>query len=100
MSKKIKVIHPGEILKEEFLKPFKISQYKLAKDINVSPKRINEITHGKRAITADTALRLGKYFNTSTQFWINLQTHYDLEKQSEELSDVLKYEIKPLAVGV
>ncbi len=100
MTKKIESIYPGEILKEEFLTPLNITEYRLAKDINVSPKRINEITHGKRAITADTALRLGKYFNTSTQFWINLQTHYDLEKQSEELSDVLKYEIKPLAVGV
>ncbi|MDD4995943.1 MAG: HigA family addiction module antitoxin [Patescibacteria group bacterium] len=89
MSKKIKPIHPGEILREEFLKPFKISQYRLSKDINVSPRRINEIIHGTRAISADTALRLGKYFNTSPHFWLNLQSRYDLTVESSELTDIL-----------
>jgi addiction module HigA family antidote len=89
MSKKIKPIHPGEILREEFLKPFKISQYRLSKDINVSPRRINEIIHGIRAISADTALRLGKYFNTSPHFWLNLQSRYDLTVESSELTDIL-----------
>ena len=77
-NKKLPPIHPGEILKEEFLEPMGISQYRLAKDISVPPRRINEIVHGKRAITADTALRLGRFFNISPQFWLNLQTRYDL----------------------
>ena len=76
-------IHPGEILMKEFLEPMDISQYRLAKDISVPPRRINEIVHGKRAITADTALRLSRYFGTSERFWINLQTRYDLELQKE-----------------
>ena len=79
---------------EEFLKPFGITQYRLAKDINVPPRRINEIVHSTRAITADTALRLGRYFNMSPQFWINLQSHYELEVQSEKLSDNLYQEVK------
>ena len=87
---KIPSIHPGEILKEEFLDAFSITQYRLAKDINVPPRRINEIVHGKRAITADTALRLGRYFKISPQFWINLQAHYDLEVESEKLGDRLE----------
>lgn len=94
MAKKMPSIHPGEILMEEFLKPLKISQYRLAKDINVAPRRINEIIHGIRAISADTALRLGKYFNTSPHFWLNLQSHYDLTIESEELTKVLKNEVK------
>ena len=96
MPKKIQPIHPGEILREEFLKGFNITEYRLAKDIAVSPRRINEIVHGERAITADTALRLGKYFNMSPQFWLNLQSHYELEKQEEELARVLKYKVKTL----
>lgn len=91
--KKIPPVHPGEILLEEFLKPMNISQYRLANDINVPPRRINEIVHGKRRITADTALRLGRYFNMSPQFWTNLQSHYDLEVESEKLSDRLKDEV-------
>lgn len=91
--KKMPPIHPGEILLEEFLKPMEISQYKLAHDINVPPRRINEIVHGKRSITADTALRLGRYFNMSAQFWINLQSHYDLEVESDKLSDRLTQEV-------
>ena len=91
---KIKPTHPGEILIEEFLKPFNISQYKLAKDINVPPIRINQIVHGKRAISADTALRLSKYFGISAEFWLNLQTHYDLELESDKLEKVLKIDVK------
>ena len=72
-------ITPGEILEEEFLLPMELSQYRVAKDIHVSPRRINEIVKGKRAITADTALRLGRYFGTTAQFWLNLQGSYELE---------------------
>lgn len=90
MSKKIKPIHPGEILNEEFLESLGLSQYRLSKDIGVSPRRINEIVHGLRSITADTALRLGKYFNISPQFWLNLQSHYDLEIEADSLTKVLK----------
>ena len=75
-------IHPGEILMEEFLEPMGISQYRLAKDISVPPRRINEIVHGKRSISADTALRLGRFFGMSPQFWLNLQTRYDLDTTS------------------
>jgi antitoxin HigA-1 len=87
-------IHPGEILLEEFLEPMGISQYRLAKAIGVAPRRINEIVHGKRAITADTALRLGRFFGMEAQFWVNLQTHYDLEVAEEALEGTLK-RIKP-----
>ena len=93
-EKKIHPIHPGEILFEEFLKPMNISQYKLAKDINIPARRINEIVHGKRAITANTALRLGHYFGMSPQFWINLQTHYDLEVESDKLAGQLEREVR------
>ncbi len=95
-KKKIKSIHPGEILMEEFLIPFNITQYRLAKDIAVAPRRVNEIVHKTRAITADTALRLGKYFGTSPQFWLNLQSRYELETQEEALSDILKRKVKVL----
>ncbi len=87
---KILPIHPGEILLEEFLKPLGISQYRLAKDIGVPPRRINEIIHCKRAISANTALRLGRYFNMTPQFWINIQTHYDLEVEKDKIYDVLE----------
>jgi len=90
-------IHPGEILLEEFLSPMKISQYRLAKDINVDPRRINEIVHGKRAITADTAFRLGFYFGISPDFWMNLQSHYDLERLALESGDVIQREVKARA---
>jgi len=86
-------IHPGEILIEEFLKPMAVTQYRLAKDINVDPRRVNEIVQGKRAITADTALRLSRYFGTTERFWMNLQTRYDLEIQREELGDRLQNEV-------
>ena len=90
-------IHPGEILAEEFLKPLGITQYRLAKDINVDPRRINEIVLGKRTISADTALRLSRYFGTSERFWMNLQARYDLEVQREQLGDRLDKEEKVLA---
>ena len=93
-NKKVPPIHPGEILKEEFLDEMGISQYKLAKDINVPARRINEIVHQKRAISADTALRLGRYFGISPQFWINLQSHYDLEIQIDKLGTKLESEVK------
>jgi len=94
MTKKIRPIHPGEILMEEFLIPLKISQYRLAKDIGVAPRRINEIVHGLRSVSADTALRLGKYFNTSPQFWLNLQSRFDLEIEAEGMAYILKNEVK------
>ncbi|MCH7610994.1 MAG: HigA family addiction module antidote protein [Chloroflexi bacterium] len=90
-------IHPGEILLEEFLKPMGITQYRLAKDVSVDPRRINEIVHGKRSISADTALRLGRYFGTSARFWVNLQSHYDLERLKMELGDRLEQEVKIFA---
>ncbi|MDP4008715.1 MAG: HigA family addiction module antitoxin [Candidatus Peregrinibacteria bacterium] len=96
---KLKPTHPGEVLQEEFLLPLDISQYRLAKDINVPAIRINQIVHGKRAISADTALRLGKYFSTSPEFWLNLQTHYDLEFESDKLEKELKIEVKILQIS-
>jgi addiction module HigA family antidote len=90
-------IHPGEILLEEFLKPMGLTQYRLAKDTSVDPRRINEIVHGSRAISADTALRLGRYFGTTPQFWLNLQAHYDLEVQEQALGNRLEEEVKVLA---
>jgi addiction module HigA family antidote len=99
-KKKLSPIHPGGILEEEFLKPMGISQYRLSKDISVPPRRINEIVHGKRSITADTALRLGKYFGISAQFWLNLQTRYDLEITEDLLIDRLDKEVHALNVNV
>ena len=93
MDEKLPPIHPGEILMEEFLKPLNISQYRLAKEISVSPRRINEIVHGLRAITPDTALRLSRYFGLSERFWINLQTRYDLEKEKDRLQVRLDKEV-------
>jgi addiction module HigA family antidote len=89
-------VHPGEILLEEFLKPLGLSQYRLAHDISVPPRRINEIVHGTRAITADTALRLGRYFKTSGQFWLNLQSRHDLEVETDRLRHRLDREVKVL----
>ena len=90
-------IHPGEVLLEEFLKPMNISQNKLGRDISVSPRRINEIVLAKRSITADTALRLGRYFNVSERFWLGLQDDYDLEEARRKLGDRLQ--IKCLRIG-
>jgi addiction module HigA family antidote len=89
-------IHPGEILLHEFLGPMGISQYRLAKDTSVPPRRINEIVHGKRAISADTALRLSRYFGMSERFWMNLQIRYDLEVQKEQLRGRLEEEVSVL----
>ena len=96
-NKKLIPIHPGEILIEEFLKPMGISQYRLAKDISVPPRRINEIVHGKRSISADTALRLGRYFGISPQFWLNLQTRFDLEITEDLLAERLEKEVQVLS---
>ncbi len=90
----MKPIHPGEILLEEFLKPFNISQYRLAKDINVPARRINEIVHCTRAISANTALRLSKFFGNSAQFWLNLQTKYDLEVQEDAFAKELEKDVR------
>ena len=86
-------IHPGEILLEEFMGPLGLSQYRVAKDIGVHPRRINGIVHGKRSMTADTALRLSRYFGTSERFWLNLQARYDLELEKDRLGDRLNQEV-------
>jgi len=96
-NKKLPPIHPGEILIEEFLKPMGLSQYRLAKDISVPPRRINEIVHGKRSISADTALRLGRFFGISPQFWLNLQTRFDLEVTEDLLAERLEKEVQILS---
>jgi addiction module HigA family antidote len=90
-------IHPGEVLLTEFLEPMGISQYRLARDIGVTPRRINEIVLGRRGITAATALRLGRFFNMEAQFWLNLQSHYDMEVAQEELQDRLDMEVHPFS---
>jgi len=94
-SKQLKPIHPGEVLDKEFLEALNISQYRLAKEIHVPARRINEIVHGKRSISADTALRLAKYFGTSARFWLNLQAQYDLDIQEEKITTELATKIKP-----
>ncbi len=96
-NNKLPPIHPGEILIEEFLKPMGLSQYRLAKDISVPPRRINEIVHGKRSISADTALRLGRFFGISPQFWLNLQTRFDLEVTEDLLAERLEKEVQVLS---
>jgi addiction module HigA family antidote len=93
-EEKLLPIHPGEILLEEFLKPMELSQYRLAKDIGVPARRINEIVLGKRSITPDTALRLSRYFGLSERFWLNLQTRYDLEIEKDRLADRLEQEVQ------
>jgi len=95
-AKTMQPIHPGEILSEEFLKPLNISQYRLAKDISVPARRINEIVHGKRSITANTALRLSRYFGLSERFWLNLQSRYDLEIEKDRLKGHIEEEVKVL----
>ena len=99
MAETFEPVHPGEILLDEFLKPMGISQYRLAKDIGVHPRRINEIVHGERSITADTALRLSRYFGLSERFWLNLQSRYDLEVQKDRLKGRLEQEVKVLAAS-
>ena len=99
-SAKLPPVHPGEILMEEFMNPLAISQYRLSKDIGVHPRRINQIVHGNRAVTADTALRLARYFGTSEGFWMNLQSRYDLEATKDRLGDRLDNEVKELTPGI
>jgi addiction module HigA family antidote len=98
MATKMAPVHPGEILLEEFLTPMDISQYRLAADISVPARRINEIVHGTRSITADTALRLARYFGTSERFWLNLQARYDLEREKDRLGKRLDKEVLRRAV--
>lgn len=93
MTDKLSPIHPGEVLLEEFLKPMKLSQNQFASGLGVSPRRINEIVLGKRSVTADTALRLAKYFGTSAQFWLGLQASYDLDMATDQLGDRLEREV-------
>ena len=99
-KEKLHPIHPGEVLFEEFLKPMGISQNRLALNIGVPPRRINEIVLGKRGISADTALRLAKFFGTSAEFWLGLQAQYDLDVTAEELGDRLEQEVKAYAKTV
>ena len=99
MNKRLNPIHPGEVLNEEFLKPLSISQNQIARDIKVAPRRINEIVLGKRRVTADTALRLGIYFKTSPQFWMNLQSSYDLDVELDELGDKINKEVHALSLN-
>lgn len=97
MAKKLPNVHPGEVLLEEFLKPMGISQNRLAREISVPPRRINEIVLGKRAVSSDTALRLARYFGTSERFWLGLQVDFDLEEARNALADRLDREVKPVA---
>jgi addiction module HigA family antidote len=97
--KRLAPVHAGEILLEEFLIPMGISQYRLAKDISVPPRRINEIVHGKRAISADTALRLARYFGTSERFWLNLQAQFDLDVERDRLGNRLNQEVAVRRAG-
>ena len=99
-KEKLHPVHPGEVLLEEFLKPMGLSQNRLALNIGVPPRRINEIVLGKRGITADTALRLAKFFGTSAEFWLGLQAQYDLDVTSEKLGDRLEQEVKAYAKAV
>lgn len=98
-AKKLDPIHPGEVLFADFLEPLGLSQYRLAHSISVPPRRINEIVHGTRAVTADTALRLSRFFGTSAQFWLNLQAHYDLEVERDRLGRRLKDEVEVFAAA-
>ena len=99
MDEKLNPVHPGEVLLEEFLKPMGLSQNRLSLAIGVHPRRINEIVLGKRRITADTALRLARYFGTSPQFWMGLQNDYDLDVAADALGDRLDIEVRPMAVS-
>jgi len=99
MSNKLNPVHPGEVLLEEFLKPMKLSQNRLAIDIGVDARRINEIVLGERSVTADTALRLARYFGVSPQFWLGLQAEYDLDVTSDALGNRLEREVRPYAMA-
>jgi antitoxin HigA-1 len=98
MADKLSPLHPGEVLLEEFIKPMNLSQNRLAIDIGVDARRINEIVLGKRSVTADTALRLGRFFGNSPQFWLGLQTQYDLDLTEDLLGNRLEREVRPLAM--
>jgi addiction module HigA family antidote len=98
MTEKLSPIHPGEVLLEEFIKPMNLSQNRLAIDIGVDARRINEIVLGKRAVTADTALRLSRFFGNSPQFWMGLQTQYDLDVAEDHLGKRLEREVRPYAM--
>ncbi len=100
MSEKLNPVHPGEVLLEEFLKPMSLSQNRLAIDIGVDARRINEIVLGVRSVTADTALRLARYFGVSPQFWLGLQTEYDLDVTSDRLGKRLEREVRPRSIAV
>ena len=95
-TRKLTPIHPGEVLQADFLEPLELSQYRLAQDLSVPPRRINEIVHAKRAISADTALRLARYFGTTDRFWLNLQARFDLEVQRDVLGARLAKEVRVL----
>lgn len=97
MAERLPNIHPGEVLLEEFLKPFGISQNRLARDLKVPPRRVNEIVLGKRAVTPDTALRLARYFGTSERFWLGLQIDYDLEETQLALGESIQKDVRPLS---
>ena len=97
MAERLPPIHPGEILLEEYLKPMGLSQYRLARSLSVPPRRINEIVHGKRGVSADTGLRLARFFGTSERFWLNLQTRYELEVEKDRLGERLHTEVSPWA---
>ncbi len=96
MAKKLPNVHPGEVLLEEFLEPLHISQNRLAREIGVPPRRINEIVLGKRSVTPDTALRLSRYFRTSSRFWLGLQMDYDLEQAEREKAEEIERKVQPL----
>lgn len=98
-ARKLPPIHPGEVLWADFLEPLAISQYRLAHDLSVPPRRINEIVHGKRAVSADTALRLARYFGTTDRFWLNLQARFDLEQERDRLGDRLEREVNVRSVA-
>jgi addiction module HigA family antidote len=99
MTDKLPPIHPGEVLLEEFLKPMNLSQNRLAIDIGVDARRINEIVLGKRSVTADTALRLARFFGNSPQFWLGLQSQYDLDMAADALGERLEREVRPMATA-
>ena len=97
MAKRLAPVHPGKVLLDEFLMPMKTSQYRLAKELGVPPRRINEIVHGTRAVSADTALRLARYLGTSERFWMNLQAQWDLDTERDRIGDRIAREITPCA---
>lgn len=98
-TRRLRPLHPGEVLLHDFLQPLRLTQYRLARGLSVPPRRINEIVHGKRAITADTALRLARFFGTSERFWLNLQTAYDLDVERDRLATRLPREVKVFRVA-